>query len=166
MLVDNLSSYTLQIVVQDDYQPMHVDKQMEKDAVLKVVWLGSAEQAELSRQLSHVFSGRLSSCIRLMFAVPQRLLTSRGHKVSIFVARMYVPYSCPPFAIADQDQIRDFVQRFYQFVEGVSQHHRNVDELLSKVSQPLFLKLSSNESAHSHSTPFFPTSSATVIGAT
>jgi hypothetical protein len=48
-LVDNLSSYTLQIVVQDDYQPMHVDKQMEKDAVLKVVWLGSAEQAELSR---------------------------------------------------------------------------------------------------------------------
>jgi len=48
-LVDNLSSYTLQIVVQDDYQPMHVDKQTEKDAVLKVVWLGSAEQVELSR---------------------------------------------------------------------------------------------------------------------
>ncbi len=38
------------------------------------------------------------------------------------------------------DQIGDFVQRFYQFVEGVSQHHRNVDELLSKVSDPLFLK--------------------------
>jgi hypothetical protein len=30
-------------------------------------------------------------------------------------------------------QIRSFVQRFYQFIEGVSQHHRNVDELLSKV---------------------------------
>jgi hypothetical protein len=39
---------------------------------------------------------------------------------------------------ADLDQIRDFVQRFYQFVEGVSQHHRNVDELMSKVSDRLF----------------------------
>ncbi|KAI0315382.1 exocyst complex component sec15 subunit [Amylostereum chailletii] len=30
------------------------------------------------------------------------------------------------------EDIRSFVQRFYQFIEGVSQHHRNVDELLSK----------------------------------
>jgi hypothetical protein len=36
-------------VVQDDYQPMHVDKPTEKDAVLKVVWLSGAEKAELSR---------------------------------------------------------------------------------------------------------------------
>jgi len=28
---------------------MHVDKPTEKDAVLKVVWLSSAEKAELSR---------------------------------------------------------------------------------------------------------------------
>ena len=34
-----------------------------------------------------------------MIAVPQRLLTFRGHKVSIFVARMYVSYSCPPSAM-------------------------------------------------------------------
>ena len=125
-------------MVQDDYQPMHVDKQTEKDAVLKVVWLGSAEQAELSRYLSHVFSAQLSSSILSMIAVPQRLLTFRGHRVSIFVARMYVVlWSCSLYD-AYRDQIRDFVQRFYQFVEGVSQHHRNVDELLSKVSDPLF----------------------------
>lgn len=31
-------------------------------------------------------------------------------------------------------QIRSFVQNFYQFIEGVSQHHRNIDDLLSKVS--------------------------------
>ena len=47
--MDNLFGDSLQIVVQDDYQPMHVDKPTEKDAVLKVVWLGSGEQAELSR---------------------------------------------------------------------------------------------------------------------
>ncbi|KAI0277345.1 exocyst complex component sec15 subunit [Russula aff. rugulosa BPL654] len=84
------------IVVQDDYQPMHVDKQTEKDAVLKVVWLGSVEQAELSSAST--------------------------------------PFNFPwsqSFYLCCED-IRDFVQRFYQFVEGVSQHHRNVDELLSK----------------------------------
>jgi hypothetical protein len=73
-----------------------------------------------------------------MIAVPQRLLTFRGHKVSIFVARMYVALWSCSLCDAYRDQIRDFVQRFYQFVEGVSQHHRNVDELLSKVSDPLF----------------------------
>ncbi len=31
-------------------------------------------------------------------------------------------------------QIRSFVQNFYQFLEGVSQHHRDIDDLLSKVS--------------------------------
>ena len=30
-------------------------------------------------------------------------------------------------------QIRSFVQNFYQFIEGVSQHHRNIDDQLSKV---------------------------------
>jgi hypothetical protein len=69
-----------------------------------------------------------------MTAVPLRLLTFRGHKVSIFAARMYVVLWPCSHCDAYQDQIRDFVQRFYQFVEGVSQHHRNVDELLSKVS--------------------------------
>lgn len=31
-------------------------------------------------------------------------------------------------------QIRGFIQKFYTFVEGVSDHHRNIDDLLSKVS--------------------------------
>ncbi|KAF9268155.1 exocyst complex component, sec15 subunit [Marasmius fiardii PR-910] len=30
------------------------------------------------------------------------------------------------------EDIRSFIQKFYAFVEGVSQHHRNIDELLSK----------------------------------
>lgn len=31
--------------------------------------------------------------------------------------------------------IRDFVDQFYHFVEGVTQRHRNIDELLRKVSR-------------------------------
>ncbi|KAI0265860.1 exocyst complex component sec15 subunit [Gloeopeniophorella convolvens] len=84
------------IVLQDDYQPMHVDKPTEKDAVLKVVWISSAEQAELA-------------------SAP---------------APLNFPWS-QSFYLCCED-IRNFVQRFYQFIEGVSQHHRNVDELLSK----------------------------------
>ncbi|KAG7096752.1 hypothetical protein E1B28_004164 [Marasmius oreades] len=30
------------------------------------------------------------------------------------------------------EDVRGFIQKFYAFVEGVSQHHRNIDELLSK----------------------------------
>jgi hypothetical protein len=40
------------------------------------------------------------------------------------------------------EDIRSFIQKFYHFVEGVSQHHRNIDELLGKVrrSEPAILK--------------------------
>ncbi|KAI0787052.1 exocyst complex component sec15 subunit [Irpex lacteus] len=40
------------------------------------------------------------------------------------------------FYLCCQD-IRSFVQNFYQFLEGVSQHHRNIDDLLSKSLQDL-----------------------------
>ncbi|KAH9002467.1 exocyst complex component sec15 subunit [Lactarius hatsudake] len=84
------------IVVQDDYQPMHVEKPLEKEAVLKVVWISGSEQSE-----------QAGASTPLNFPWSQSF------------------YLCC-------EDIRDFVQRFYQFVEGVSQHHRNVDELLSK----------------------------------
>ncbi|KAJ7240336.1 exocyst complex component, sec15 subunit [Mycena haematopus] len=44
------------------------------------------------------------------------------------------PYNLPwsqTFYLCCQD-IRAFIQKFYAFVEGVSQHHRNIDELMSK----------------------------------
>ncbi|KAJ7178954.1 rsec15 [Mycena filopes] len=47
-----------------------------------------------------------------------------------------LPYNLPwsqTFYLCCQD-IRAFIQKFYAFVEGVSQHHRNIDELLSKAS--------------------------------
>ncbi|THH16451.1 hypothetical protein EW146_g4203 [Bondarzewia mesenterica] len=79
-----------------DYLPMHVDNAAEKEAVLKVVWLGRSEQEQL-----------------IQAPVPLNFPWSQS------------------FYLCCQD-IRSFVQRFYQFIEGVSQHHRNVDELLSK----------------------------------
>lgn len=45
-----------------------------------------------------------------------------------------LPQSLPwsqTFYLCCQD-IRGFIQKFYAFIEGVSQHHRNIDELLSK----------------------------------
>ncbi|GLB33985.1 hypothetical protein LshimejAT787_0108690 [Lyophyllum shimeji] len=44
------------------------------------------------------------------------------------------PYTLPwsqTFYLCCQD-IREFIQKFYAFVEGVSQHHRNIEELISK----------------------------------
>jgi exocyst complex component 6 len=32
-------------------------------------------------------------------------------------------------------QIRNFVNKYYQFVEGVAQYQRDIDELLGKVCQ-------------------------------
>ncbi|KXN89604.1 Exocyst complex component 6 [Leucoagaricus sp. SymC.cos] len=37
-------------------------------------------------------------------------------------------------------EIRSFIQKFYAFVEGVSRHHRDIDELLSKSLDNLFIK--------------------------
>ncbi|KAJ7682603.1 rsec15 [Mycena polygramma] len=45
-----------------------------------------------------------------------------------------LPYNLPwsqTFYLCCQD-IRSFIQKFYAFVEGVQQHHRNIDELLNK----------------------------------
>ncbi|OSC98994.1 rsec15 [Trametes coccinea BRFM310] len=45
-------------------------------------------------------------------------------------APLNLPWS-QGFYLCCQD-IRSFVHNFYQFIEGVSQHHRNIDDLLSK----------------------------------
>ncbi|KZT13017.1 rsec15 [Laetiporus sulphureus 93-53] len=50
------------------------------------------------------------------------------------LAKSDLPLNLPwsqSFYLCCQD-IRNYVQNFYQFLEGVSQHHRNIDDLLSK----------------------------------
>ncbi|KAF8076584.1 rsec15 [Lyophyllum atratum] len=52
------------------------------------------------------------------------------------------PYTLPwsqTFYLCCQD-IRGFIQKFYAFVEGVSQHHRNIDEPLSKSLDSLLIE--------------------------
>ncbi|CAK5275482.1 unnamed protein product [Mycena citricolor] len=57
------------------------------------------------------------------------------------VQRSAFPCNLPwsqTFYLCCQD-IRAFIQKFYAFVEGVSQHHRNIDELLSKSLDSLLI---------------------------
>ena len=42
-----------QIILQDDHLPMLVQNTAERDAVLTVVWLSSAEQAELVKYVDY-----------------------------------------------------------------------------------------------------------------
>ncbi|KAH9927182.1 exocyst complex component sec15 subunit [Epithele typhae] len=84
------------IVVQDDFQSMYVEKESEKESVMDTVWLTREQRDSLQRS-----------------PAPLNLPWSNG------------------FYLCCQD-IRSFVQNFYQFIEGVSQHHRNIDDLLSK----------------------------------
>ncbi|KAI0723088.1 exocyst complex component sec15 subunit [Earliella scabrosa] len=84
------------IVTQDDFQPMYVEKDSEKESVMDTVWLTRDQRDQLQQS-----------------PAPLNLPWSQG------------------FYLCCQD-IRSFVQNFYQFIEGVSQHHRNIDDQLSK----------------------------------
>ncbi|KAF5388055.1 hypothetical protein D9615_000563 [Tricholomella constricta] len=58
------------------------------------------------------------------------------------IRQLTPPYTLPwsqTFYLCCQD-IRGFIQKFYAFVEGVSQHHRNIDELLSKSLDSLLIE--------------------------
>lgn len=61
-----------------------------------------------------------------------------------------VPHLLPwsqTFYLCCQD-IRTFIQKFYAFVDGVSQHHRDIDELLSKSLNNLLIKSISESIGH------------------
>ncbi|KAF8914164.1 rsec15 [Gymnopilus junonius] len=66
------------------------------------------------------------------------------------------------FFLCCQD-IRIFIQRFYAFVEGVSQHHRDIDELLSKSLDSLLTKSISGPIGQRLATTQNPTQIAQII---
>ncbi|KZV70296.1 exocyst complex component sec15 subunit [Peniophora sp. CONT] len=70
-------------------------------------------------------AGELEDVLRSVW-----LTKSERDELSRSPPPVYFPWSSS-FLLCCAD-IRSFVSRFYQFIEGVSQHHRNVDELLSK----------------------------------
>jgi exocyst complex component 6 len=130
-----LMLYQNEIVSRDDHVPMRVEKINERDAVLEVVWLDNTEQKEI---MTYVIE--MASAHSWLSDIPGTLCLSacRGLKPFIFAVRMCVRLQrvvCIIYFDNLMLQIRSFIQKFYQFVEGVSQHHRNIDELLSKVSR-------------------------------
>ncbi|KAI0751538.1 exocyst complex component sec15 subunit [Daedaleopsis nitida] len=92
------------IIAQDDFQPMYIEKDSEKESVMDTVWLMREQRDQLRKTTA-----------------PLNFPWSQG------------------FYLCCQD-IRSFVQNFYQFIEGVSQHHRNIDDLLSKSLDTILTK--------------------------
>ena len=74
-------------------------------------------------------SRRMLTCSRS--TAPLNLPWSQGFYLCCQDVRD-IPLSVYPSLM--YSQIRSFVHNFYQFIEGVAQHHRNIDDLLSKVS--------------------------------
>ncbi|OBZ77174.1 Exocyst complex component 6 [Grifola frondosa] len=65
-----------------------------------------------------------------------------------------LPFNLPwsqSFYLCCQD-IRNFVQNFYQFIEGVSQHHRDIDDLLSKSLDTILGSISESIARRAQST--------------
>lgn len=124
-----------QIVLQDDHLPMFVQSTSERDAVLGVVWLSASEQADLTQYVDGCFVAVSESDALYRGPLPLNLPWSQSFYLccqDVSDACVFIVY----MLIAKQ--IRNFIQKFYQFVEGVSQHHRNIDELLSKVCSTTF----------------------------
>ncbi|KAG2013848.1 rsec15 [Coprinopsis cinerea AmutBmut pab1-1] len=103
--------------------------------------------------LESQFSTRFEQIVRQDDHIPMRVETSsdvsavldvvwlEDHERSEIQAQP-VPQSLPwsqTFYLCCQD-IRLFIQKFYAFVEGVSQHHRDIDEILSKSLDNLLIK--------------------------
>ncbi|KIJ56882.1 hypothetical protein M422DRAFT_218657 [Sphaerobolus stellatus SS14] len=94
------------IINQDDYLPMRVETQKDRDTVLAAAWLTDAEDAEIRQA-----------------ALPMNLPFSQTF------------YLC----CADVCYIRTFVDKYYEFLEGVSQYQWDVDDMLGRTIDRLLM---------------------------
>jgi hypothetical protein len=118
---------------------MIVDDEHPLESILETVWLSEEERNQISQSVFRqpFVEWRLTCLNRVPkgYALPWSLtfyLCCQNVKAII----------CLAFSLTDRDayaQIRAFIQRFYAFVEGVSQHYRDIDVLLSKVISWLFI---------------------------
>ncbi|KAH7105359.1 exocyst complex component, sec15 subunit [Auriculariales sp. MPI-PUGE-AT-0066] len=98
-----------EIVNEDDLTSIQVSTQADRDTLLGLCWLRSAQKDEFANAplpFSPPFSQTFTLCCR---------------------------------------EIRVFAQKFYQFLDGVSQHHRDVDDLLAKTLDSLLTKSMSDK---------------------
>lgn len=116
---------------------MYVEKAAEKDDVLETVWLTREQREQLEQYVVATESSSRSSTDRpRRSSAPMNLPWSQGFYLSCQDV-CGLPYASFTLLIYHL-QIRSFVQNFYQFIEGVSQHHRNIDDLLSRVRSPAY----------------------------
>ncbi|KAI6135011.1 rsec15 [Pisolithus croceorrhizus] len=93
-----------EVVLEDDYLPVQASTAPELESMLNEVWLTPSDYGALAKRNTP----------------------------------LYLPWSqsfylcCRHDILYDLLQIRIFIQRFYHFVDGVSQHHGNIDDLLSR----------------------------------
>ena len=102
--------------MEDDNQAMSVKDQAEFEQVVAACWLAPGEAEHLA---TYVVTTQDIPSLRL---------------VVLFISQSFprtMPFSqtFPMCCI----NVRNFVDQFYHFVEGVTQRHRNIDELLRKV---------------------------------
>ena len=108
---------------------MLAQNESERESVLNVVWLDPVELEDLNRYASTTVMSMQSHNI-FRQSLPLNLPWSQSFYLCCQDVRVL---SLKSISILTFPQIRSFIQKFYQFVEGVSQHHRNIDDLLSKV---------------------------------
>lgn len=137
---------------------MQVDDADEFSKIISVCWMKEVDVDALQLsvpvgvvlQLDHSLTGHLPPS------------TSQSFPLAMPFSQAY------PMCCID---IRNFVDLFYQFVDGVSNHHKDTDELLRKVrliSPALFLSPTIADHsltglASSHSTRFSSTTSAKTL---
>lgn len=107
--------------MEDDNQPMSVKDQAEFEQVIAACWLAPGEAEHLATYVRHWPAKPIAQ-------------THASCSSQSFPRTMPFSQTFPMCCI----NIRNFVDQFYHFVEGVTQRHRNIDELLRKVSALLW----------------------------
>lgn len=110
-----------QIVLDDDHQSMVVNDMEEFDKVVSVSWLPSSGEWSARELQVYVFtSSRRPSLTNGRPCSP-------GFPLALPFSQTY------PLCCID---IRSFTEQYYQFSEGFAEHHRDIDDVLRKVSSP------------------------------
>ncbi|KAG6821554.1 hypothetical protein H0H93_000063 [Arthromyces matolae] len=117
------------IVYQDDHLPMQIEAKSETDTVLEVVFVSEAEKAQLKQ---YAFESPLTDQIlRSLF---------RGLKRSISAAKMYtLNFVAHIKKCSCLVQLQGFIEKFFAYIDGVSQSFDNIDGILTSSIDTLLI---------------------------
>lgn len=109
LLVRKFSADFNHIVSDDDNMPMMVNTTQEFEQVAGVCWFAAGEVEQLAMRVSS--------------SLTDADVSRQGFPQAMPFSQTY-PMCCI--------NIRSFVEQFYQFADGVAQHHVDIDEVLRK----------------------------------